>query len=280
MARVKDDWLIFVDTNIFLDFYRMGSGVAEKQLAALERHANRIIMGDQVRMEFLKNRQKVIVGTLKSMKKLEKPQFPPLVAKFDPARMVDKHMDDAVSNYKKVTKKISDILRNPSANDKVYQSFNRIFEANSPLNLRRPNKVRFEIRNLARKRFVLGYPPRKSADTSIGDAMNWEWIIHCAEKSSTNQHVMIVSRDADFGETFDNVTIINDWLRREFKDRDSRKRNIELTTKLTVALKLLDEAVSKEDELEENRIIDEQERIDAKAENPLRELLQEVALDP
>jgi hypothetical protein len=121
--------------------------------------------------------------------------------------------------------------------------------------LKRPNKTRFTVRNLARKRFVLGYPPRKQGDTSIGDAINWEWVIWCAQSSTENHHVLIVSRDSDYGVTYDNKAVLNDWLRREFKERVSQKRKIELTNRLTDALKLLDERVSPEDESAETRLL-------------------------
>ena len=67
---MPEKWIIFVDTNIFLDFYRLGGESAERQLKALERHVDRIITGDQVRMEFLKNRQGEILKTIKNLKKI------------------------------------------------------------------------------------------------------------------------------------------------------------------------------------------------------------------
>ena len=47
------------------------------------------------------------------------------------------------------------------------------------------------------------YRHRKKNDTSIGDAINWEWIVHCAENSNAAIH--IVSRDSDYGVVFDDV---------------------------------------------------------------------------
>lgn len=66
---------------------------------------------------------------------------------------------------------------------------------------------------------------------------------------------MIVSRNSDCGAQFGGDAILNDWLRREFKERVSRKRKIELTCRLTLALKRLDEQVTQEDESEEERIL-------------------------
>lgn len=250
-------WLVFVDTNILLDFYRLPGASAKRQLQALERHKGSLITSEQVRMEFLKNRQKVMVASIKEIKKPSKQSLPQFVAEYQPAKMMVKNQDNAGKKFGEVKAKIEKMLRDPSRQDHVYQSLNRIFDNNSPFNLRRPNKERFTVRNLARKRFIMGYPPRKPDDTSIGDAINWEWIVRCAINSDNNHDILIVSRDADFGVIYNDEPILNDWLRREFKDRVSRRRKIELTNRLTVAMRRLDEHVAPQDVTEENRILEE-----------------------
>ena len=257
MPAAQENWLVFVDTNILLDFYRLGGESAKRQLEALERHKDLIITSEQIRMEFLKNRQKVIVDSISQLKMPAKPSLPPLLAEYQPAKMLLKHRENADKNLSEVRSKIEGVLRDPSRHDHVYLSLNRIFDNNSPFNLRRPDKQRFAIRNLARKRFTLGYPPRKPSDTSIGDAFNWEWIIRCANNSAPNYHVMIVSRDSDYGVTYNKDPILNAWLRREFKERVSRKRKIELTNRLTVALERLAEPVDQQDVDEEDRLLKE-----------------------
>jgi hypothetical protein len=251
----KEKWLVFVDTNVLLDFYRVPGVSADRQLKALERHQGLIITSDQIRMEFLKNRQKVIIDSIKTITKPSKSSVPNIVQEYQPAKMLAKHIENAMKSHGDVRKKIEAILSDPSHHDPVFQVLTRIFNFDSDFNLKRPNKTRFTVRNLARKRFVLGYPPRKQGDTSIGDAINWEWIIWCAQSSTENHHVLIVSRDGDYGVTYDNKAVLNDWLRREFKERVSQKRKIELTNRLTDALKLLDERVSPEDESAETRLL-------------------------
>jgi predicted nucleic acid-binding protein len=252
---MPESWLIFIDTNIFLDFYRQSGESAERQLKALEKHKSRLITGDQVRMEFLKNRQKVIAKSLKDLKAPTQDGVPQIFSGTMPANQLIKHQKEAKNQFSKIKKKAELMLSNPQHHDKVYTTFNRIFDSKSSYNLCRPKRERFEIRNLARKRFVLGYPPRKDGDTSIGDSINWEWIIYCAKNSDPNTHILIVSRDSDYGLQYEGQNFINDWLEREFKDRVSRKRKIELTAKLTVALKRLEERVTPEDEKEEENLI-------------------------
>ncbi|MCL9865253.1 PIN domain-containing protein, partial [Ralstonia solanacearum] len=107
--------------------------------------------------------------------------------------------------------------------------------------------------SLARKRFVLGYPPRKQSDTSIGDSINWEWIVQCSKKSGKN--VVIVTRDTDYGVAYKDNLYLNDWLRQEFSERVSKKRQIILTDKLSVALKTVHKSVTREMEEEENTLL-------------------------
>lgn len=245
---MSDKWLFFVDTNVFLDFYRMPGSSVTRQLAGLESHVDRLIFGDQLRMEFFKNRQKVIQ---KAVQELKKPaggtSIPQVFSGLKVSEMMTKHLKDAQARYKDLSVKAEKLLPAPSHNDPIYSSFNRIFRKNTPLNLRRPDPVRFTVRNRARKRFILGYPPRKSNDTSIGDSVNWEWIIECACSHDDKPNIMIVSRDGDYGIKTDGGTYLNDWLEKEFKERVSNKRKIVLTTKLTDALKLMDEVVPQED---------------------------------
>lgn len=252
---MADSWIVFVDTNIYLDFYRQSGESAERQLKALEKHKSRLIIGDQVRMEFLKNRQKVLVKVLKELKAPLLESVPQIISGSKPAELLQRAHKEAKNRHSEVKKRVESILADPSRFDKVFQTFTRIYDTKSQYNLCRPMKIRFDIRNRARKRFVLGYPPRKEGDTSIGDAINWEWIIECAKNSDPNTHVLLVSRDADYGAQYDNMHLVNDWLLREFKDRVSRKRKLVLTGKLTQALKYLDEVVKPEDEREEEKII-------------------------
>jgi hypothetical protein len=89
---------------------------------------------------------------------------------------------NATDSHAKVRRKIESILSDPAQHDPVFKSVTRIFNFKSKFNLTRP--LTGEVAN----RFALGYPPRKLGDTSIGDAINWEWIIWCAQNSVDNHH--------------------------------------------------------------------------------------------
>jgi len=66
MARKEAlDALLFVDTNILLDFYRIRkTDISLKYLEQLEACRDRLILASQVEMEYKKNRQWVIVESL------------------------------------------------------------------------------------------------------------------------------------------------------------------------------------------------------------------------
>jgi hypothetical protein len=110
------------------------------------------------------------------------------------------------------------------------------------------------IQHLARERFIIGYPPRKPGDTSMGDAVNWEWIIHCAKEA--NKNVVLVSRDSDYGYRYGGDPILNDWLVQEFRERVGHKNKVFLTNRLTHAFELADVTVNKKEIADENKVID------------------------
>ncbi|MBL3824019.1 MULTISPECIES: PIN domain-containing protein [unclassified Marinobacter] len=261
MARKKKDEmdaLLFIDTNILLDFYRdRKSDVSMKFLEQIEACRDRLILGSQVEMEYKKNRQHVI---LESLGKFGAPDWgklsaPALVSETQAAGMIDKHRKELVKQQKILTEKIQAILERPGTQDEVYKVLQRVFKHKSPYNLDREGKRRFAIRRLARKRFSLGYPPRKKSETSYGDSINWEWLIQCSIDSGKD--VVIVTRDTDFGVIYKNKSYLNDWLAQEFKQRVSRKRKLKLTASLSEGLKIVHAKVTREMEAAERAMLSE-----------------------
>jgi hypothetical protein len=257
--KVNNNWLVFVDTNIFLDFYRKDGGDAVKQIEALGRHIDRLILTDQVFMEFLKNRQLVIAASMAETKRPESHKFPPILRDLHLAAQIEREIQSVKKRIDRMIAKNVSILTDPKKNDPVYKGISTIFDSPGPFFLKRESDVRFSIRRLALKRFLMGYPPRKNNDTSIGDAINWEWIVRSAASCTKSSHVMIVSRDSDFGYRGKTASYLNDWLSREFKERVGKERKVLLTAKLTDALKILNEAVSKKEELAESELLSARE---------------------
>lgn len=252
------DALLFIDTNIFLDFYRVrGWEAGLSVLDHIAQNHSRIITGDQVAMEYKKNRQRVI---LESLGKTRSPDWgslsvPTFLQDSKPNRAIETAKRRVDAQMKRLRARIERVLKNPAANDPVYRVAQALFKADTPLNLSRAKDERFRVRRLALKRFMLGYPPRKDDDTSIGDAINWEWIVRCA--TDTGRGVIIVSRDSDYGHGFQKTPILNDWLRQEFAERTSRRRLILLTDRLTEAFKMVSVPVTKQEERQEDELIED-----------------------
>lgn len=254
--------LVFIDTNIFLDFYRVRAKThALEILQRIDENHSRIITGSQVEMEFKRNRQRVI---LDSWKEIKSPSFESV--KELPAFLADSKQSKALRGNEKKARELATrlkaralrVLENPTRHDPVYKSAQRLFRSAEPYNLNRTRKERFAVRRLARKRFCLGYPPRKANDTSIGDAVNWEWIVQCAIDSGAD--IVIVSRDTDYGAFFEGRAVLNDWLLQEFKERVSQKRKIRLTDRLTDAMREASISVSPSEEKAEKEFLSEQNR--------------------
>lgn len=251
----KANALIFIDTNIFLDFYCIRNNVSIKYLNEIIKHKELIITSNQVEMEFKKNRQIAIRESI--LETTKKPvvglSYPAIVSEHSSVKNIKESKASIEKEQSKLRDSIEDILKNPKNHDKVYKSLEKIFKKESKINLTRNNEKRFEIRDLANKRFNLGYPPRKKDDNSIGDAINWEWIINCA--IGEDKDIIIVTRDSDYGTIDKNDCYLNDWLLEEFKDRVGSQRNITLTDKLSEAFKLVEIPVTDEMIEEEKEIL-------------------------
>lgn len=231
--------LVFIDTNILLDFYRIRGPTEHLAiLRHIDAHHERIITTSQVEMEFKKNRANAIVESYQGLKSLSKGDFalPSYLATSKQASGVQTSRKKINEQVKTMRTRVRNVLSKPTTHDPVYKVVQRLFREDTPLNLSRTKDARFSIRRLAFKRFLLGYPPRKPTDLSMGDAVNWEWIIRCA--GETNADVVVVSRDSDYGIVFGDSSYINDWLLQEFRDRVSKKRVVRLTTRLAEGLKV------------------------------------------
>lgn len=243
--------LMFVDTNILLDFYRCRTDAGISLLKHLDAIKAAIVMTYQVEMEFKKHRQKVILESFRDLKPPDTANRPGLFSDAKAFKGLQTNIKAARTRVATLKKQLHSVFLNPTTADPVYKVAQRLFTKGDDLTLDRNKSVRFKIRRLAWKRFIMGYPPRKDGDTSTGDAINWEWIIHCA--GQTEGEIVIVSRDGDYGVTHESESFLNDWLLQEFKQRVSQKRKIRLFSKLSDALKLFEVRVTRAEEKEESQ---------------------------
>jgi hypothetical protein len=173
--------LLFVDTNIFLDFYRAGGEAGLTLLKHIESVSDLLIMTDQIEMEFLNNRQGVISSALANLKAPAIPAFTPAyLADTKTAAGIEKNIKQIRKRTEVMKERFARILKDPSTNDPVFKSFKRVV-ANSAHNLKTAHEEKKkQILDFALLRSQRGFPPRKKQDHSIGDAINWEWLLDCA----------------------------------------------------------------------------------------------------
>ncbi len=248
--------LVFIDTNIFLDFYRIPVGsVAMSFLEDINRNHAKIITSDQVHMEFKKNRQKIILDSLKQFKNTNAAEMklPAFLMESKQAHGLEKNKRRISQHIANLQNRVERLLQKPNIYDPVYKVLHRLFLNNSDLNLTRRKSIRHSIRHMARKRFMLGYPPRKADDLAIGDAINWEWIVQCAK--TTAHDVVLVTRDTDYGIIRDGKGILNDWLRLEFRERAGRRRKLFLTGRLAEGFRTASIAVPRQVAKEEENLV-------------------------
>src|SRR6266496_2399035 len=246
--------LLFIDTNIWLDFYRARNDAGLALLRHAEAVADRIVVTFQLESEFKKNRQTVILEGIQELKAPAPISRPGLFSDAKAADMLNKSIKQAEKQVRAMKTRLTRALDDPAHYDPVYKGCQRIFHKGGNLVLTRDDKVRHLIRRKALRRFLHGCPPRKKNDTAIGDAFNWEWMIYCA--TANNAELVIVSRDSDYGVVFENVAHVNDHLKQEFGERVSKKRKLLLYTRLSEALKHFAVPVTPVEESAEHDLIE------------------------
>jgi hypothetical protein len=245
--------LLFIDTNIWLDFYRARNETGLQLLSRIEKIADKLIVTYQLESEFKKNRQAAIYEGMKQLKEPTQIPSPGIFSDATATRVMAKNLKEAGKRAKRLHTRLIRALEDPAQHDPVYQVCQRVFQKTDDLTLTRDNPVRRSIRRAAYRRLLHGCPPGKRGDTSYGDAFNWEWMVNCAIKQAAG--LVIVSRDSDYGITIENKSYVNDHLRHEFSDRVSRKRKLLLFTSLSAALKAFDVSVSEKEVAVEEELV-------------------------
>ena len=247
--------LLFVDTNIWLDFYRARNETGLALLDHAESVADRMIVTYQLESEFKKNRHTAILEGMQELKAPAQIPRPGIFSDTKATTVLNRSLKEADKRVKSLKSKLTRVLENPAVHDPVYKACQRIFHKNDALCLTREDKVRHLIRRKAFRRFLHGCPPRKKSDTSIGDAINWEWMVHCA--NAVNAELVIVTRDSDYDIHFEGKAYVNDHLKQEFAERVSKKRKLLLYSRLSDALKHFAVPVSPQEEEAEAELVTE-----------------------
>jgi predicted nucleic acid-binding protein len=249
--------LLFIDTNILLDFYRAPqSDLSLEVFDSLLKHPDHLIISDQVRIEFLRNRNQTIQNYLERLpKKVEENSIAPvLLSRTKEAKELKQCANNLQCKLVILKKKLNDIWHNPKDNDMAYKKIMPLFDIDNPFNInKQPQELVDKIFFNAIKRFYQELPPRKKKDISIGDAFNWEWCLHCCSGSKPKHNLIILSRDKDFSDP-ENVNKIHPSLKSEFAERVGKSFSVRLEKKLNKALNDIKLEISKDVEEELDKI--------------------------
>lgn len=240
----KDIKHVFIDSNIFLDFYRLGKEDLEKlnQLVDLIKNGHiKIYLTKQVYDEFYRNREDTFKKTYKGF----------LDSK------IDIQMNSIFKNYpeyKKITllKRTLEKLKSDlgqkvesDVNDKKLiadEIVRKIFDASSFIDSD-------EFLDKAVIRHRLGNPPGKK-NNSYGDEINWETLL---ESVPDGEKFIVISNDGDYESPMSNKKI-DSYLEAEWTK--NKKSKIYFYESLGVFFREHDIAIDFEIEQEKNSLIE------------------------
>lgn len=140
--------LLFVDTNIWLDFYRTRNETGLALLNHTESVASKIIVTYQLEGEFKKNRQFAILEGMQELKAPAQISRPGIFSDAKASEVLTKSIKEAEKRVKSLKVKLTKVLENPAVHP-VYKACQRIFHKNDTLVLAREDQLRHAMRRKA-----------------------------------------------------------------------------------------------------------------------------------
>jgi hypothetical protein len=211
---------LFVDTNILLSFYHLTSDDLEelrKLVALIDATKINLIMTEQIRDEFRRNRGAKIAD---AMKKLQEARFKisfPAFAKDYP------EYDELRTLLEKAGKKHAELVENVTK-DAIGMSLKADELVEDLANKATMVSVTDQIYLEALKRVRLGNPPGK--ENSLGDAVNWECLL---AEIKEGEDIYLVSEDKDYRSQLSPA--FNEFLDDQWQER--KKSTIFFYTKMS-----------------------------------------------
>ena len=205
---------LFIDTNIFLSFYKFGNDSLDTLSKVRDHLANghyELIVTSQLRDEFHRKRRQVINEGLTEFKKSSIGQkvlrLGERLPRYESLKAALRTAAEVKASLIKDIRVIADTGKFP-ADDIIDDIFSRT----------KIVKITKDDVDVAIRRMGVGNPPGKNK--SLGDAINWEAMLKMAAGSGLDLH--IVSDDGDFSDPLDPEQI-HEFLRIEYetKDQDS-----------------------------------------------------------
>ena len=205
---------LFIDTNIYLSFYQFSQDdIAELRKLSTMIKAKKItlLLTDQVRDEYFRNRESKINEAFKYFKDLKtKHDFPRLIHEYPQYKKMKEHLRNYEIEYKSlIDLLISDIKEKKLPADQLIKE---LFDS-SEIIIHEQNQI-----ETAKTRMMIGSPPGKNG--SLGDAINWEMLIDYSYASWDDLY--FISSDKDYNSCLYENTM-NEYLRKEWQDKTSTR---------------------------------------------------------
>ncbi len=157
MAGIKK--LLFVDANIWLDFYRQRqSDAAIELLTKLDQMRDKIIATHVLEMEYKKNRQLAIAEGLAALNNPSPLATHGIFSNAKAAKALEKKMKAVNKHPTTLRARLTKALEDPTHHDPVYKTCQRIFKKTDGLVLQvdSDKRVKAEVRNKADTAVLLG----------------------------------------------------------------------------------------------------------------------------
>lgn len=233
---------IFIDTNIFLDFYRVNHKDDVKKIVEdLNKYKKYFISTEQSQDEFLRNREKTIadfIGILNQQ--ISSTYQNNFIAMFDIYKDYESNVKETNRAIKLLIEKCKNLI-DQLEEDPIYGIYSSIYQEDN-VYLRTD-----EVIEKAIKRKFIGNPPT-SNKSSCGDEIIWETLLNYCEDD-----LIIVSRDKTFQDNYQ-------FLNLEY--RKLKNKDLILVDSITKAIELNGEIPSDTFSNIENDLVLEQELLE------------------
>jgi hypothetical protein len=202
------DSLLFIDANIYLDLYCMGSG--KKLLALLAEQVNYIFVTQQIVNEVERNKLELAKTSLMKKVSLQTCNMPDHLFGIDESQDKDilqqmREIGQSVANLNNEIVSLASITV-----EQIAKSEDAVSVALAPIFSKAITHSPEELQR-ARDRKELGNPPGKKSDP-IGDQLTWEQIL---TNLKGKKRLWIISRDADYWSIFGGKALLNCFLHKE-----------------------------------------------------------------
>lgn len=205
---------LFIDANIFLNFYHLSGGdIGELQkLVALVKNGDIVLFSSpQLREEVKRNRDAKISDAMRDFRKASfKLSFPAFCKNYHEYEELRAHINDANKKHADLVQKAMDDVKGRCLAADVL--IDDLLGNSQEIE---PEKKLFDA---AIKRFRLGNPPGKKKVT-LGDEINWESLLAGVPDK---EDLMFISGDGDFCSPIDddalNAFLLDEWEEKKTSD--------------------------------------------------------------